>query len=92
MTLVTDKTDLDIAFDTYDSICRPRGQGIVHTSDEAGRIFTFTQPELGDDIAAITQNLQNRFTWIWEHDLQSDIRRAEETFTQRKTKLKNGGR
>lgn len=85
LTLVTSKADLDIAFETYDALCRPRGQQIVHTSDEAGRIFNFRHPELGSDIAAIVPNIQTRFSWIWEHDLQVDIKKAEEMFMKQKS-------
>lgn len=72
--------DIDIAFQTYDAICRPRGQEIVRTSDEAGRLFTFSHPDYGDDMDKIVENANQRFLWIWTHDLEADVIKAEEEF------------
>lgn len=72
--------DLQTAFQVYDLICRPRGQEIVRTSDEAGRLFTFSDPEYGDDIAKIVENANKRFLWIWTHDLEADLKRAQSEF------------
>lgn len=78
--LATNLTEVQRAFKIYDSICRPRGQGIVRTSNEAGNLYTLADPECGDDIEKVVNNANHRFNWIWKHDLEVDIKEAEESF------------
>ncbi|OAQ64700.1 mannitol 1-phosphate dehydrogenase [Pochonia chlamydosporia 170] len=75
---VRDVQEMEYAFGIYDSICRPRAQEIVRTSDETGRLYTMTHPECADDLVIILDNLSKRFQWIWTHDLQADLARANE--------------
>ena len=82
----TDVSQLDAAFEVYDAICRPRGQEIVRTSNEAGHLYTLTHAECGEDITKVVTNANQRFQWIWTHDLEADIKRAEEQFAA----LQNG--
>lgn len=88
--------ELETVFDVYDSICRPRAQEIVRTSNETGHLYTMTHPECGDDMAKIMANISQRFGWIWTHDLQADLSRAEEQFqglraTRHEDELTSGG-
>jgi salicylate hydroxylase len=53
---------------------------MVCTSDAAGRMYCFTDPECGSDLVKIVANARGRFTWIWDHDLRADVARAEEEF------------
>jgi len=53
---------------------------MVRTSDAAGRMYCFTDPDCGSDLAKIVANARARFTWIWDHDLRADVARAEEEF------------
>lgn len=66
------------AFEVYDSIRRPRGQKVVKTSQEAGELYSFNHHECGDDMDKIVANFRERFLWIWEHDLQADLTKADE--------------
>ncbi|CAK7201350.1 hypothetical protein SEUCBS139899_004054 [Sporothrix eucalyptigena] len=70
--------DLVKAFQVYDSIRRPRGQKVVRTSQEAGELYSFNHAECGEDMDKIVANFRQRFLWIWEHDLQADLARADE--------------
>jgi salicylate hydroxylase len=78
--MATDAQDLEPALEVYDSICRPRGQEIVRTSNEAGHLYTLTHPECGEDITKVVKNANQRFQWIWTHDLAADLTKAEEMF------------
>jgi hypothetical protein len=53
---------------------------MVRTSDAAGKMYCFTDPECGSDLAKIVANARARFTWIWDHDLHADVARAEQEF------------
>lgn len=77
---VEEERELPLAFQVYDYIRRPRAQKVVQTSQEAGQIYSFTHPELGEDMTRIVENLNRRFLWIWEHDLKEDVERADRMF------------
>ena len=53
---------------------------MVRTSDAAGRMYCFTDPECGSDLVKIVANARARFAWIWDHDLRADVARAEQEF------------
>jgi len=55
----------------------------VATSWEAGELYTFMDPDVGDDLQRIVDNANRRLHWIWQHDLPADLRRAEEEFRAR---------
>lgn len=78
--LAKNRSEITHAFQVYDSIRRPRAQAVVTTSQEAGTLYTFTHPQLGTDLAEIVANLNQRFLWIWDHDLKADIELAHRWF------------
>lgn len=71
---------LTSAFKIYDGIRRPRAQKVVQTSSECGKLYNFLHEDTGADMQKIVDNLNWRYRWIWEHDLEGDVRRAEEEF------------
>jgi salicylate hydroxylase len=77
---VKHRADTQAAFKVYDSIRRPRAQKVVSTSLEAGRVYNFTSPETGTDMIKILANLKERHLWIWEHDLEADVKTSENEF------------
>ncbi|KAF2098901.1 FAD/NAD(P)-binding domain-containing protein [Rhizodiscina lignyota] len=78
--LVAAPTQLDAAFRAYDSIRRPRAQKVVQTSREAADIFTLKAPGIGADMNKIVANMNERFLWIWDHDLLADAEKAKSEF------------
>ncbi|KAK9773919.1 hypothetical protein AB5N19_05675 [Seiridium cardinale] len=81
LSLVKSSDQLEIAFKVYDSIRRPRAQKVVNTSFEAGQIYTWLHPEIGDDMNKIVANANQRLHWIWQHDLRADCQNGEREFT-----------
>ncbi|CAK7245764.1 MAG: hypothetical protein STHCBS139747_007356 [Sporothrix thermara] len=75
---VTSPAGLTKAFEVYDGIRRPRGQKVVRTSQEAGELYSFNHADYGDNMEKIVDNFRQRFLWIWEHDLQADLDRADQ--------------
>ncbi|KAI0007453.1 hypothetical protein F4779DRAFT_629107 [Xylariaceae sp. FL0662B] len=80
LSLVKSPEQLEIAFKVYDAIRRPRAQKVVSTSFEAGVLYTWRDPQIGDNMNKIVENANQRLHWIWKHDLQADIKRAEVDF------------
>ena len=72
------------AFEAYDDIRRPRAQRQVDTSVECGLLYNLSHPEAGDDMQKTVDNMNRRFDWLWNHDLDEDaeiaVRRFDEIF------------
>jgi salicylate hydroxylase len=71
------KTDLEKAFHAYDVVRRPRSQKLVKTSREAGQLWDFEGEGVGDDMEAFEKNATTRMSWIWDHDIVEDLKRAK---------------
>ncbi|KXJ96078.1 hypothetical protein Micbo1qcDRAFT_187712 [Microdochium bolleyi] len=80
LALVKTPEHLGAAFRAYDAIRRPRAQKVVNTSYEAGVIYTWQHPEIGDNMDRIVANANQRLHWIWQHDIKGDMVKAEEQF------------
>lgn len=74
--------EIQAAFKAYDEIRRPRAQEVVRTSQEAGLIYTYQDPVIGNDICKVGQNLNKRFLWIWDHDLDADVQTSIQRYVQ----------
>ena len=77
--------ELEIAFEAYDHIRRPRDMNLVETSRACGEVYEFLGPETGDDVQKIGENLSRRYEWIWEEDIARELTRALEIFEMLKT-------
>lgn len=88
LSLVDGDSSVDTALNVYDSMCRPRGQEIVQTSDETGVMYTLSHPEFGDDVERLLEACNRRFVWIWAHDLKADLKHAEEKMGRRMNLLR----
>jgi salicylate hydroxylase len=73
---------MEAAFQAYDEIRRPRAQKQVNTSQACGEIYNLMDPVAGDDIVKSVENLNNRFAWIWQHDLAADVGMVERRFEE----------
>jgi len=62
----------------------------VRTSQEAGLIYTFQDPVLGENVFKIADNLNKRFLWIWNHDLDKDVKDAIDEFYRLVGPVKEG--
>ncbi|EHK97606.1 putative Salicylate hydroxylase [Glarea lozoyensis 74030] len=68
-------SDIPAAFRAYDAVRRPRSQKVVTTSRAAGLTYAFQGPD-GGDVAGIQEELLQRFQWIWEEDMESQLAQA----------------
>ncbi|KAI1465822.1 FAD/NAD(P)-binding domain-containing protein [Daldinia caldariorum] len=80
LTLVKTSDEIETAFRVYDAVRRPRAQKVVLTSAEAGLIYTWRGPTTGSDMHKIVENANRRMPWIWLHDLDADIKTADDSF------------
>ncbi|KAF2707174.1 FAD/NAD(P)-binding domain-containing protein [Pleomassaria siparia CBS 279.74] len=73
---------VEAAFRAYDEVRRPRAQEQVRTAKECGEIYNLQDPVAGTDIEKVVKNLNDRFYWIWEHDLEKDVKQVEQRFVE----------
>lgn len=70
------------AFEAYDDIRRPRAQRQVDTSVECGLLYNLSHPDAGDDMQKTVDNMNRRFDWLWNHDLDEDAEIALSRFDE----------
>lgn len=80
LTLVEKSDQLEAAFRIYDDMRRPRAQKVVTTSNDAGLMYSFMDPEMRDDLGKIVENGNQRLHWIWQHNIVADLKEVEERF------------
>ncbi|EXJ54862.1 uncharacterized protein A1O5_12928 [Cladophialophora psammophila CBS 110553] len=71
-----DATQLQRAFAAYDAVRRGRDQRLVTASRNAGMLYGFEQPEVGDDIGEIRRILSNQWDWVWDLDIEAHCEEA----------------
>ena len=64
------------AFRAYDAVRRPRTQKLVRTSREAGALYYLSLDGVGADLDKVKRNVDTRHTWLWEEDLEGEVREA----------------
>jgi salicylate hydroxylase len=64
--------------EVYDAIRRPRACRVQRTSWEAGELYELRDPAVADNAQLLGKTLAERFDWLWDHDLQSDLQEARE--------------
>lgn len=69
--------EIENAFFAYDAIRRPRSQKVVTTSRGAAAIYEFEDSSVGTDLTRVKERLETWFDWIWNEDLQEQLKRAQ---------------
>lgn len=62
----------------YDAIRRPRACRVQRTSREAGELYEFRDPAVGDDDALLGSTLASRFDGLWNHDQAGELAQARQ--------------
>ena len=75
--------DLKSAFAAYQSVRKPRVEKLVATSRETGLIDMFKHESIGDDPVKAAENMQERYKWIWNLDIENHVRCAEKNIDER---------
>jgi len=71
---------LEAAYQVYDELRRPRAQSVVRESREVADCYYLIHPNFGHDLQKITDDANKRLPLIWWHDLETDVKIAEEKF------------
>ncbi|KAF2169684.1 hypothetical protein M409DRAFT_20099 [Zasmidium cellare ATCC 36951] len=81
MGCVREERDIEKAFRAYDVVRRPRSQMQVEKARFAGLVYDMQAPGTGDDLGKMREQLSDR-RWLWEHDLEADVREVERLFCE----------
>ncbi len=68
--------EIEHAFKVFDIIRRERSQRLVTVSRHAGETYYLENAEIGDNRDKLKHNLDNRYGWVWDHNLEDDMARA----------------
>ncbi len=68
--------DVQNVLEVYDAIRRPRACRVQQTSREAGELYEYRNLQVTDQEPLLSTTLANRFDWLWNHDMQSDLAEA----------------
>ncbi|KAL8948912.1 MAG: hypothetical protein Q9222_004939 [Ikaeria aurantiellina] len=71
--------EIENAFKAYDSARRLRTQKLVTTSRDLGEIYDLERLRPEVNLSAFRRNLDTRFEWIWDHDLERDLVEAKKS-------------
>jgi len=77
---VKNRDEIEKAFRAYDEVRRPRTQKLVKTSQEAGELYELQLDGVMDDIEKVIEDLEQRYDWIWEVDLDAELDKAKAIF------------
>lgn len=77
---VKNRDEIEKAFRAYDEVRRPRTQKLVKTSREAGELYELQLDGVMDDIEKVIEDLEQRYDWIWEVDLDAELDKAKAIF------------
>ena len=64
-----------------------KSQKPVPNSREVGLIYDFQREGIGDDIKKIKEDLEQRWNWIWNEDLEAELTNAMEIFKEETARL-----
>lgn len=79
--------EIQWAFQAYDQVRRPRSQKQVREARLAGTVYDMEASGIGDDVEKIKKQLSGK-EWLWNHDLEGDVREAEKLFRECKVDIR----
>ena len=84
---IEDARELEEAFKAFDAVRRERTQRLVKTSRECGRVFDCEGTGIEEDREAFRRDLKERHKWIWENDLEVDLKEGLKMLQGQKARL-----
>ena len=84
---IEDARELEEAFKAFDAVRKGRTQRLVKTSRECGKVFDCDGTGIEEDRDAWTRDLKKRHKWIWDNDLEVDLREGLKRLKGQKARL-----
>ena len=90
MRLVHDSADIPHAFAAFDKVRRFHTQRQVKVARYSGGLYQLQAGDCGDDWDEIKTTLSTKQNFIWNHDLEADVREVERIFKEETTRGRQG--
>lgn len=74
------KDNIESVIKAYDSVRRPRSQKVVTSSRMVAKIYELEDERNGFDLVKAKEALEGWYDWIWQEDLEEQIKVAERSF------------
>jgi salicylate hydroxylase len=71
---------VEAAFQAYNDVRIERTQRLVRASHDAGECYELHGQGVGDAFEAFTKNMQTRYDWVWDEDLEQEAKTCKEIF------------
>jgi salicylate hydroxylase len=71
-----DRHNADQVLAVFEAVRHARTCRVQRTSHEAGDLYEYSAPGLGDDETRLAADLETRFDWLWNHDPRDDVTAA----------------
>jgi salicylate hydroxylase len=68
---------VELVFEAFDEVRRPRSQKLVATSRTAELVYGFLHEGILDHLDKVKQNIETRWNWLWNVDLPAELERAK---------------
>jgi salicylate hydroxylase len=78
--LAKDGTDVEKAFGAFDDARRKRSQNVIKASRKAGKVNSFQGEGIVDDFEKLKPDIQARYRWVWDFDLEATLVEAKNKF------------
>lgn len=78
--MARDRSDVEKVFACFDSTRRKKSQEVVDMSRKASQANTMKGEGIGDDFELLKADIDARYRWIWDFDLESELAEAMQAF------------
>lgn len=69
--------DVEKVFSCFSDARRERTQNIIKASRRAGQVNSFQEEEIGDDFEKSRIDIDARYRWVWDFDLEASLVKAK---------------
>jgi len=74
---VKDAKEVKKAFKCFDEVRRKRSQNVIKASRKAGQVNSFLGDGIGDDFDKLRPDIEARYRWVWDFDLEATLVEAK---------------
>ncbi|OTG81792.1 salicylate 1-monooxygenase [Acinetobacter sp. ANC 4648] len=76
-----DRQNIHLVSTIYEDFRKKRASQVQTTSREAGEIYELYAPDF-QNFDTVAAHLEQRFDWLWQHDLEQELINAQKSFHQ----------
>lgn len=72
-----DRANAQDVMAAFEQVRHARTCQVQRTSHQAGDLYEYSAPGIGDDEAKLSTELETRYDWLWNHDPRDDVAAAQ---------------